>query len=65
MRMTQNIKVPDDPDVLAWDPSWRRLYVAAESGALTGYVLEGNTCVHLVRFALRTRTRCRSIREHT
>ena len=42
MRMTQNIKVPDDPDVLAWDPSWRRLYVAAESSALTAYVLEGN-----------------------
>ncbi|MFL5487149.1 MAG: YncE family protein, partial [Gemmatimonadaceae bacterium] len=32
-----------DPDVLAWDPSWRRLYVAAESGALTAYVLEGHT----------------------
>src|SRR3954465_7255325 len=43
MRITQNIKVPDDPDVLAWDPSWRRLYVAAESGVLTAYVLEGNT----------------------
>ena len=43
MRITQNIKVPDDPDVLAWDPSWRRLYVAAESGALTAYVLDGNT----------------------
>jgi len=42
MRITQNIKVPDDPDVLAWDPSWRRLYVGAESGALTAYVLEGN-----------------------
>jgi DNA-binding beta-propeller fold protein YncE len=43
MRIIQNLKVPDDPDVLAWDPSWRRLYVAAESGALSAYVLEGNT----------------------
>jgi DNA-binding beta-propeller fold protein YncE len=42
MRIIQNLKVADDPDVLAWDPSWRRLYVAAESGALTAYVLEGN-----------------------
>jgi DNA-binding beta-propeller fold protein YncE len=24
--------VGDDPDVLAFDPVWRRLYVAAESG---------------------------------
>ncbi|PYO79005.1 MAG: hypothetical protein DMD63_05565 [Gemmatimonadetes bacterium] len=43
MRIIQNLKVPDDPDVLAWDPSWRRLYVAAESGALAAYVLDGNT----------------------
>jgi DNA-binding beta-propeller fold protein YncE len=43
MRIIQNLKAPDDPDVLAWDPSWRRLYVAAESGALSAYVLEGNT----------------------
>ena len=42
MRIIQTLKVPDDPDVLAWDPSWRRLYVAAESSALTAYVLEGN-----------------------
>lgn len=42
MRITQTIKVPDDPDVLAWDPSWRRLYVAAESGALAAYVLDRN-----------------------
>jgi DNA-binding beta-propeller fold protein YncE len=43
MRIIQNLKAPDDADVLAWDPSWRRLYVAAESGALSAYVLEGNT----------------------
>ncbi|MBI1796363.1 MAG: YncE family protein [Candidatus Eisenbacteria bacterium] len=27
--------VGDDPDVLAFDPDWRRLYVAAESGPVT------------------------------
>jgi DNA-binding beta-propeller fold protein YncE len=40
VRITQTLKVPDDPDVLAWDPSWRRLYVAAESGALSAYWLD-------------------------
>jgi 6-phosphogluconolactonase (cycloisomerase 2 family) len=43
MRIIQTLKVPDDPDVLAWDPSWRRLYVAAESGALSAYWLDGKT----------------------
>jgi DNA-binding beta-propeller fold protein YncE len=33
--------VADDPDVLAWDPEWRRLYVAAESGVLAAYWLDG------------------------
>ena len=27
--------VGEDPDVLAFDPGWRRLYVAAETGPLT------------------------------
>jgi 6-phosphogluconolactonase (cycloisomerase 2 family) len=39
----QTLKVPDDPDVLAWDASWRRLYVAAESGTLSAYWLDGIT----------------------
>jgi DNA-binding beta-propeller fold protein YncE len=43
MRIIQTLKVPDDPDVLAWDPSWRRLYVAAESGALSAFWLDGKT----------------------
>jgi DNA-binding beta-propeller fold protein YncE len=34
--------IADDPDVLAWDPEWRRLYVAAESGVLAAYWLGGN-----------------------
>jgi DNA-binding beta-propeller fold protein YncE len=36
-------KVADDPDVLAWDPAWRRLYVAAESGVLSAWWLNGAT----------------------
>jgi hypothetical protein len=31
----------DEPDVLAWDPGWQRLYVAAESGVLSVFWLDG------------------------
>jgi DNA-binding beta-propeller fold protein YncE len=43
MKILQTLKVPDDPDVLAWDPSLRRLYVASESGALSAFWLDGQT----------------------
>jgi len=43
MKVLQTLKVPDDPDVLAWDPSWRRLYVASESGAVSAFWLDGQT----------------------
>ena len=43
MRVLQTLKVPDDPDVLAWDPLLRRLYVASESGALSAFWLDRNT----------------------
>ncbi len=43
MKVVQDFKVPDDPDVLAWDASWRRLYVAAESGVLAAFWLDGQT----------------------
>lgn len=42
MKVLQTLKVPDDPDVLAWDPLLRRLYVASESGALSAFWLDGN-----------------------
>jgi DNA-binding beta-propeller fold protein YncE len=42
MKPLQQLKVPDDPDVLAWDAGWRRLYVAAESGAVAIFWLEGS-----------------------
>jgi DNA-binding beta-propeller fold protein YncE len=43
MKVVQTLKVGDDPDVLAWDDGWRRLYVAAESGVLSAYWLDGMT----------------------
>lgn len=43
MRVTGQHKVGDTPDVLAWDPDWRRLYVAAEGGVLSAFWLNGTT----------------------
>ncbi len=43
MKIIGRTKIPDDPDVLAWDPGWRRLYVAAESGVLSVWWLNGTT----------------------
>jgi DNA-binding beta-propeller fold protein YncE len=43
MKVLQRLKVGDGPDVLAWDGAWRRLYVAAESGVLSAYWLDGST----------------------
>lgn len=43
MKPVQQLEVADDPDVLAWDPGWRRLYVAAESGVLSAFWLDGAT----------------------
>jgi len=41
MRILQTLDVADDPDVLAWDPGLQMLYVAAESGALRVFRLDG------------------------
>jgi DNA-binding beta-propeller fold protein YncE len=43
MKIVQSLKVAEGPDVLAWDPAWRRLYVAAESGVLAAYWLDDRT----------------------
>ena len=43
MKVIQTLKVADEPDVLAWDAAWRRLYVAAESGSLSAFWLDGTT----------------------
>ena len=42
MRVLATHRVGNDPDVLAWDPSWRRLYVASESGVLSTFMVDGN-----------------------
>lgn len=42
MTVVATHSVGDDPDVLAWDPVWRRLYVAAESGVVNAFEAEGN-----------------------
>ena len=44
--------VGEDPDVLAFDPSWARLYVATESGGLWIYEARGRRLVTLGALAL-------------
>lgn len=41
MKVLSTHTVGDDPDVLAWDPGWRRLYVASESGVLSSFAVDG------------------------
>jgi DNA-binding beta-propeller fold protein YncE len=41
MKVVATHKVGEDPDVLAWDPAWRRLYVASESGVLNAFISDG------------------------
>jgi DNA-binding beta-propeller fold protein YncE len=45
MQITATVKVGEDPDVLAFDPHWRRLYVATEGGGLWVYRVEGKRLV--------------------
>ena len=37
MQVTAIVSVGEDPDVLAFDPAWQRLYVATEGGGLWVY----------------------------
>jgi DNA-binding beta-propeller fold protein YncE len=41
MRVLTNHKVGDGPDVIAWDPTWRLLYVASEEGTLSVFESSG------------------------
>lgn len=43
MQVLSHRAVGDDPDVLAWDAAWRRLYVASESGVLSSFVADSST----------------------
>jgi DNA-binding beta-propeller fold protein YncE len=47
MRVVQRLRVGDGPDALAWDPGWRRLYVASESGVLSAFGATGDTLLPL------------------
>ena len=40
MKVLSTHQVGDDPDVLAWDAAWRRLYVASESGVVSTFVVD-------------------------
>ena len=42
MHVIGQYRVGDSPDVLAWDPEWCRLYVAAEGGVLSAVGLKGS-----------------------
>jgi DNA-binding beta-propeller fold protein YncE len=42
MRVVASHRVGDEPDVLAWDAAWRRLYVASEWGIPSVFVLDGS-----------------------
>lgn len=43
MHVTGTHEVGESPDVLAWDPEWRRLYVASEGGLLSAFWADGIT----------------------
>ncbi len=43
MRVAVRQHIGDDPDVLAFDPGWRRLYVASESGVVTVFDERGDS----------------------
>jgi DNA-binding beta-propeller fold protein YncE len=49
MQITATKKTGDRPDVLAFDPSLHRLYIAAESGVLTIFEEQGNTVEQLAQ----------------
>jgi len=42
MRLLSSHAVGNGPDVLAWDPGWRRLYVASESGVVAAFEVFGS-----------------------
>jgi DNA-binding beta-propeller fold protein YncE len=47
MRVLEEQRVGDDPDVLTYDPGLKRLYVAAESGLVTVFSIAGRRLVPL------------------
>jgi YVTN family beta-propeller protein len=45
LRVTSHVSVGEEPDVLAFDPGWRRLYVASESGEVAVFTARGDSLV--------------------
>ena len=45
MKVLRAYDVGSDPDVLAWDAEWRRLYVATEGGVMNAFLADGATLV--------------------
>ena len=46
MKVLETYPVGQEPDVLAFDPLWRRLYVASESGVVSVFTESGTRLVH-------------------
>jgi YVTN family beta-propeller protein len=52
MRVTSHVSVGEEPDVLAFDPGWRRLYVASESGEVAVFNARGDSLEAQGRFRM-------------
>jgi DNA-binding beta-propeller fold protein YncE len=52
MRVIGHLAVGEDPDVLAFDPLWGRLYVAAESGEVTVFAVRDGHLAREGRFTM-------------
>ena len=52
MQVTSHQRVGDDPDVLALDPTWHRLYAASESGVVAVFDERGDTLVRAGRVTM-------------
>ncbi len=52
MKVLSNHQVGEDPDVLAFDPGLKRLYVSAESGTVTAFEENGRELKAIGQFAM-------------
>ena len=52
MKVLATYSVGDDPDVLAFDPGLKWLYVSAESGQVTVFRVNGKSLVSVGRFSM-------------
>jgi DNA-binding beta-propeller fold protein YncE len=50
MRVLASHRVGKGPDVLAWDPGWRRLYVASESGVVAVFDATGSELLNVENY---------------